>query len=204
MKIKVVIAGGTGFFGQGIIQLLSPEKFEIHSLSRHDYVSRPTDKTIYHVVDLANSSELHNIIADADWVIDAVGILLPNPIKGVTYRNSSYEPAKYLIDQLIKQTNANFLFVSANSGPFFMKPYLNAKRAVEKLMNQSLSGRAYIVYPGIIYDKSRLSSFIPGILLSHLVKVPYFKKLRPISRQSFSLEIQRILNGQHSHLEEKI
>lgn len=204
MKIKVVIAGGTGFVGQGIIQLLSPEKFEIHSLSRHDYVSRPTDKTIYHVVDLANSSDLHNIIADADWVIDAVGILLPNPIKGVTYRNSSYEPAKYLIDQLIKQTNANFLFVSANSDPFFMKPYLNAKRAVEKLMNQSLSGRAYIVYPGIIYDKSRLSSFIPGILLSHLVKVPYFKKLRPISRQSFSLEIQRILNGQHSHLEEKI
>ncbi|MEY4664223.1 NAD-dependent epimerase/dehydratase family protein [Weissella cibaria] len=204
MKIKVVIAGGTGFVGQGIIQLLSPEKFEIHSLSRHDYVSRPTDKTIYHVVDLANSSELHNIIADADWVIDVVGILLPNPIKGVTYRNSSYEPAKYLIDQLIKQTNTNFLFVSANSGPFFMKPYLNAKRAVEKLMNQSLSGRAYIVYPGIIYDKSRLSSFIPGILLSHLVKVPYFKKLRPISRQSFSLEIQRILNGKHSHLEEKI
>lgn len=204
MKIKVVIAGGTGFVGQGIIQLLSPEKFEIHSLSRHDYVSRPTDKTIYHVVDLANSSELHNIIADADWVIDAVGMLLPNPIKGVTYRNSSYEPAKYLIDQLIKQTNTNFLFVSANSGPFFMKPYLNAKRAVEKLMNQSLSGRAYIVYPGIIYDKSRLSSFIPGILLSHLVKVPYFKKLRPISRQSFSLEIQRILNGKHSHLEEKI
>ena len=204
MKIKVVIAGGTGFVGQGIIQLLSPEKFEIHSLSRHDYVSRPTDKTIYHVVDLANSSELHNIIADADWVIDVVGILLPNPIKGVTYRNSSYEPAKYLIDQLIKQTNANFLFVSANSGPLFMKPYLNAKRAVEKLMNQSLSGRAYIVYPGIIYDKSRLSSFIPGILLSHLVKVPYFKKLRPISRQSFSLEIQRILNGKHSHLEEKI
>lgn len=177
MKIKVVIAGGTGFVGQGIIQLLSPEKFEIHSLSRHDYVSRPTDKTIYHVVDLANSSELQHIIADAYWVIDAVGILLPNPIRGITYKNSS---------------------------PFFMKPYLNAKRAVERLMKQSLPGRAYIVYPGIIYDKTRLSSFIPGILLSHLVKVPYFKKLRPISRQSFSLEIQRILNGQHSYLEEKI
>ncbi|MBU7544804.1 NAD-dependent epimerase/dehydratase family protein [Weissella cibaria] len=204
MKIKVVIAGGTGFVGQGIIQLLSPEKFEIHSLSRHDYVSRPTDKTIYHVVDLANSSELQHIIADADWVIDAVGILLPNPIRGITYKNSSYEPAKHLINQLIRQTNTNFLFVSANSGPFFMKPYLNAKRAVERLMKQSLPGRAYIVYPGIIYDKTRLSSFIPGILLSHLVKVPYFKKLRPISRQSFSLEIQRILNGQHSYLEEKI
>lgn len=204
MKIKVVIAGGTGFVGQGIIQLLSPEKFEIHSLSRHGYASRPTDKTIYHVVDLANSSELQHIIADADWVIDAVGILLPNPIRGSTYKNSSYEPAKHLINQLIRQTNTNFLFVSANSGPFFMKPYLNAKRSVERLMKQSLPGRAYIVYPGIIYDKTRLSSFIPGILLSHLVKVPYFKKLRPISRQSFSLEIQRILNGQHSYLEEKI
>ncbi len=71
-------------------------------------------------------------------------------------------------------------------------------------MNHSLPGRAYIVYPGIIYDKTRLSSFIPGILLSHVAKLPYFKKLRPISRKTFSLEIQRILNGQHSHLEEKI
>lgn len=33
MMIKVVIAVGTGFFGQWIIQLLSPKKFEVHSLS---------------------------------------------------------------------------------------------------------------------------------------------------------------------------
>lgn len=50
----------------------------------------------------------------------------------------------------------------------------------------------------------KIKVVIAGILLSHLVKVSYFKKLRPISRQSFSLEIQRILNGQHSYLEEKI
>lgn len=44
-------------------------------------------------------------------------------------------------------------------------------------MNHSLPGRAYIVYPGIIYDKMRLSSFIPGILLSHVAKLSYLKKL---------------------------
>lgn len=110
MKIKVVIAGGTGFVGQGIIQLLSPDKFEAHSLSRHKYKSHPTDKTIYHVVNLSNSAELQHIIADADWVIDAVGILLPNPIKDITYRNSSYEPAKQLIDQLINQLLIFYLF----------------------------------------------------------------------------------------------
>lgn len=117
--IKVIIAVGTGFVGQGIIQLLSPKKIEVHSLSCHKYKSHPTDKTIYHVVNLSNSSELQHIIVDADWVIDAVGILLPNPIKGIAYRNSSYEPARHLIDQLIKQASTNFLLISANSGLFY-------------------------------------------------------------------------------------
>ncbi|ALI33785.1 NAD-dependent epimerase/dehydratase family protein [Weissella cibaria] len=204
MKIKIVIAGGTGFVGQGIIKQLSPETFEVHSLSRHHYEPTETDHTIYHAVDLSQLQEWKHIVEDADWVIDAVGILIPNPIKGINYKNSSYEPAKYLIDQIVNQTNTKFLFVSANNGPFFMKPYMNAKRAVELHMKQDIPNRSYIVYPGIIFDKSRISSFVPGLIMSHMTKLPYFRKLRPVSLKEFSTEIELILTGHYSVLEQQI
>ena len=127
MKTKVVIAGGTGFVGQGIIQQLDPTQYDVHSLSRHVYHPHANDKTTYHVVDLSNTPSVLAIIQDADWVIDAVGILFPNPIKKQNYQNSSYAPAKYLIDALISAPRAKLLFISANGGPFFMAPYLKAK-----------------------------------------------------------------------------
>lgn len=204
MNIKVVIAGGTGFVGQGIIKQLSSDKFEVHSLSRHAHVAEGNDQTIYHAVNLAHPQEWQHIIHDADWVIDAVGILLPNPMKGSNYQNSSYEPAKHIIDMLIKETKPNFLFISANAGPFFMKPYLKAKRAVESDMKELLTNRSYTVYPGVIFDKARCSSYIPGVILSHLTFIPYVKKLRPVKRERFAREVAKILLGEKSYLETKI
>lgn len=204
MKIKVVIAGGTGFVGQGIIRQLSPEKFAVHSLSRHAYQGEAGDQTVYHAVNLARPQEWQSIVHDADWVIDAVGILLPNPIKEQNYENSSYAPAKYLMDVLVKEPKVNFLFISANAGPFFMNPYLKAKRTVEKEMQQRLVERAYVVYPGVIFDKARFSSYVPGLVLAQLTVLPYFRKLRPLSRSQFSHEIERILLGLKSPLEQRL
>ncbi|WP_010000676.1 SDR family oxidoreductase [Leuconostoc lactis] len=204
IKTKVVIAGGTGFVGQGIIQQLDPTQYDVHSLSRHVHQPTADDKTIYHVIDLSDTPNLSAIIQDADWVIDAVGILLPNPIKKQNYQNSSYMPAKYLIDALLTAPNTKLLFISANGGPFFMAPYLKAKRAVETRMRTLLPERTYIVYPGIIFDKTRLSSYFPGRILSRLGGIQYFKKLRPISRQAFAIEIAQILSGTSSTLEKRL
>lgn len=204
MKTKVVIAGGTGFVGQGIIQQLDPTQYDVHSLSRHVYHPHTNDKTTYHVVDLSDTPSVSAIIQDADWVIDAVGILFPNPIKKQNYQNSSYAPAKYLIDALVSAPHAKLLFISANGGPFFMAPYLKAKRAVEAQMHALLPERAYMVYPGIIFDKARLSSYFLGRILSHLNGIPYVKKLRPISRQAFASEIAQILSGTSSALEKRL
>lgn len=112
MKTKVVIAGGTGFVGQGIIQQLDPTQYDVHSLSRHIYHPHTNDKTTYHVVDLSDTPSVLAIIQDADWVIDAVGILFPNPIKKQNYQNSSYAPAKYLIDALLLAPRTKLLFIS--------------------------------------------------------------------------------------------
>lgn len=199
-KQKIVIAGGTGFVGQGIIKALSPDLFDIHSLSRHGFKPGLIDHATYHAVDLSQPDQWQHIAANADWVIDAVGILLPNPIKKQNYHNSSYQPAKNIIDVLIREPKPKFLFISANSGPFFMKPYLNAKYAVEKEMTERLPNRSYSVYPGIIFDKARKSSYIPGIILTHLTWINYFKQLRPVSRDFFAQEIYHIVLNKQSVL----
>lgn len=203
-KQKIIIVGGTGFVGQGIISELNSELFDIHSFSRHGATETSNRKATYHSVNLSKLDEWESFIHDADWIIDAVGILLPNPLKNQTYENSSLKPAQQIIDVLVKETRPKFLFISANAGPFFMKPYLKAKRSVEDYMQENISGRSFVVYPGIIYDKARKSSYYPAIALTYLSSISYFKKFRPIKRSDFSKNIQKILNGKPSSLQQKI
>lgn len=199
-KQKIVIVGGTGFVGQGLIKYLSSELFEVHSISRHPFNGKPGDRTHYHAIALSDSAQLRPIVSDADWVIDAVGILLPNPLKNQTYQNSSYEPAHQLIHLLAQEVKPKFLFISANAGPFFMRPYLKAKLAVEREMAQALPGRAFAVYPGIIFDPARQSSYWPGVALTHLKSITYFNKFRPVARAEFAKEVSGILTGKSSPL----
>ncbi|ADG40609.1 MULTISPECIES: NAD(P)-dependent oxidoreductase [Leuconostoc] len=195
---KVVIVGGTGFVGQGLIKHLSPELFDVHSISRHVFSPNNQDTTTYHAVDLSDPTQWRAIVSDADWVIDAVGILFPNPLKHQSYQKNSVSPAKQIIDVLLEEKRPNFLFVSANTGPFFMKPYLNAKSIVEQMAATKLSQRAFMVYPGIIFDHDRLSSYLPGLIAFKLRKIPYFKHLRAIPRNLFASEIEQILLGHDS------
>ncbi len=80
-----------------------------------------------------------------------------------------------------------------------MKPYLNAKRAVENEAKKRLASRAYFVYPGIIFDKARYSSYLPGLFLTYLSWIKYFNNLRPISRRDFATNIENILLGKRVH-----
>jgi len=61
-----------------------------------------------------------------------------------------------------------------------------------------------MVYPGIIFDKDRLSSYLPGLISFKLKNIPYFKKLRSISRQDFAKEIEQILLTKESFLRQRV
>lgn len=201
---KIIVVGGTGFVGQGILSALNNKGFELHSLSRHQF--RPTnvtDQVTYHVADLNKAGEWQDLLKEADWVVDAVGILLPNPFKHINYQNSSVQPAQRLLDVLATTHQTKFLFVSANATPFFLNAYLRAKLSVEHSAKALLNDRAYNVYPGIVYDKSRIYSYIPAIILVTLQHIPglkFLQRYRPISRKTFAIEVENILNGKESAL----
>lgn len=201
---KIIVVGGTGFVGQGILSALNNKGFELHSLSRHQFIpTDATDQVTYHAADLNKAGEWQDLLKEADWVVDAVGILLPNPFKHINYQNSSVQPAQRLLDVLATTHQTKFLFVSANATPFFLNAYLRAKLYVEHSAKALLNDRAYNVYPGIVYDKSRIYSYIPAIILVTLQHIPglkFLQRYRPISRKTFAIEVENILNGKESAL----
>lgn len=200
LQQKVVIVGGTGFVGQGLIAHLSSNLFDVHSISRHLFSPDNHDTTTYHAFDLSDTAQLRTIVSDADWVIDAVGILFPNPLKHQSYQKNSVTPAKQIIAVLLEEKRPNFLFISANTGPFFMKPYLNAKSTVEHMATTKLAQRSFVVYPGIIFDRARLSSYLPGLMVYKLSHIPYFEHLRALPRNIFANEVAHILLGETTNL----
>lgn len=201
---KIIVVGGTGFVGQGILSALNNKDFELHSLSRHQFSpTDATDQVTYHAADLNKPGEWQDLLREADWVVDAVGILLPNPFKHINYQNSSVQPAQRLLDVLATTHQTKFLFVSANATPFFLNAYLRAKLTVEHSAKALLNDRAYNVYPGIVYDKSRIYSYIPAIILVTLqciLGLKFLQRYRPVSRKTFAIEVENILNGKESAL----
>lgn len=204
----ITIVGGTGLVGQGIFkELAQVVDYELHSLSRNGKSKAHLVKpVIYHAANLNESGNWQELLRKSDWVIDAVGILFPSKSKGTTYEKNSIQPAKIIIDTIVNSEN-QCLFISANDGPFFMKDYMKAKKEVEAYGQKRLKARFISVFPGIVYDTSRKSSYFPARLLEPLIKIPIFsflKSYRPIKRRQFAKEIHKIIEGKASKLTQRL
>lgn len=205
--MKITVAGGTGLVGQSILAELNhhPE-YELHSLSRTGRRENSIPGVTYHAANLLADTSWQQLIETSDWVIDCVGILFENRRKQITYQTSSVLPAKKLIDTL-NNTSSNFLYVSANYAPFFLKDYLATKKEVELYAQSRLGQRAVCVFPGIVYSKKRLSNYYPARIIANLIRTGYFNwltKIRPISSQAFAHEILNIITGLPSPLRKRI
>lgn len=196
--MKVVVVGGTGFVGQGILQVLVKDKtLELYSLSRGGKRSHSVAGVTYQRVDLKQAGAWQALLNEADWVIDCVGILWPARKKQLNYQNASIKPAKQIITT-IKTSETKFLFISANAGP---PAYLEAKRTVETYARQVLGERAYVVYPGLIYDRTKKSTYYLGKILHVITFLPGLKKYRPVERKILAQAIEKIIQGKTSEFE---
>ena len=59
-----------------------------------------------------------------------------------------------------------------------MNDYMRAKKEVEAYGQKRLKSRFVSVFPGIVYDASRKSSYFPARLLELLIKIPIFSFLK--------------------------
>lgn len=205
--MKVVVIGGSGFVGQGILKYLANDSdFNLTSISRSGQ-PRVNQAWIHEVKwicsDVNEDKNWKEVVENADWVIDLIGVLFEKNYH--EYQQKSVKPAKRLIKHLhYKAKSTRFLFVSAKKAPFFLKNYMRAKKEVEREIMQKLSGRGYIVYPGMIYAKERKMVCLTANLLNCAMRMPVLKRMlavyKPIKRINFSYEIKRILLGYNSYL----
>lgn len=206
--MKVVIFGGSGFLGTGLVtQLLKDPANEITIISRHAKPTNETADVTWVKSDLTRDAHWHASVQAADWVIDCIGILLPNWKRHVTYRNGIFRPAQVIIDYLSIlpiERRPKFMFVSANRGPFFMAPYMRAKHQVEELTNKLNQAQVKIVYPTVMYDRSRPYSVFMALGMGFLTLIPGINYLmrgfEPMKLTHVTAEIVKLLHGEKSFI----
>ncbi|MFT8824588.1 MAG: Fe-S-binding domain-containing protein [Liquorilactobacillus mali] len=205
--MKIVLLGGSGYVGKGIIQELSSyDDMELVSMSRHggtEEDKKRWPKVSWKSVDLGRPETWQEEVADADWVVDLIGVLFAKNYN--EYYKKTVEPVMSVIkfvEEKVKDTK--FLFVSANYAPLGMGAYMKAKLVLEDELKKRLGTRAVFVYPGLIYHKERPFVYVIAIALNNLTKIKpltrLVERLRPIARARFAVEIRNILLNNNSYL----
>ncbi|HEY0222178.1 MAG TPA: NAD(P)-dependent oxidoreductase [Lactovum miscens] len=207
--MKIVIFGGSGFIGESLVKTLSQEaNAEIVVISRrpqYKYQTLPNVKWL--VSSVTEDTSWQTTVKEADWVIDCIGILLPNPFKKQNYQSASINPALKLIHFIAKCQKPKFIFVSAKKIPFFISPYFKAKLRVETEIIDFLADRGQAIYPTIVYDQPKQRNWTTAQLILFANHWPLIKILvkdyLPIQRKILSQEVVKILNGQNSYLSKR-
>ncbi|GGC96499.1 NAD-binding protein [Enterococcus wangshanyuanii] len=209
--MNIVIFGGSGFIGTALCKELIQHKHTVTSISRHGRPNTLTEEWANDVhwvhSDILNDTIWQSAVINADWVIDAIGILTEKPNKGITYERFIVEPVQRISTFLTAQVQpANFLFLSANAAPFPLKKYMSAKHKAEQVIHEQ--GFPYtIIYPSLIMDKQRPTSVIGGKTILCFKKLPIFKyfvrEYDPITREQLAMEITNLVEGKRSFLTER-
>ncbi|MBM7543488.1 nucleoside-diphosphate-sugar epimerase [Weissella beninensis] len=207
--MKIVIFGGSGFVGQGLTQHLAQDKNnEIIIISRYAHTHNISNTNIrWFISDISNDFKWHDAISEADWVIDCIGILLPNPLKKQNYYTASTRPAQIIVNYLasLKMQQPQFIFVSAKKIPWFMYGYAKSKLTIERdIRDKLLVSKTTIIYPTIIYDKSRSYSIWLANLIHLTRHIPWINQLtkdyQPINRSLLASQIATIMQKKASFL----
>lgn len=204
--MKIVVFGGNGFIGQKICQELVARNHQVVSVSRSGQPQKARGEWLAQVQwvqsDVLADKEWHEVTADADWLVNCIGVLFEKKARNQTYERLIEAPVTIILDYLeSQQSTTPLLSISANHVPFFLKRYLVAKKRTEKMITTRCK-RGKVIYPGLVTDPSRPGSLIMGWAINLLTKLPvihgFFRGYDVISRTELAKEICHVLEGYES------
>lgn len=204
--MKVIIFGGSGFLGQQIAKILVQRQHQVISVSRHGKPATLSASWSHQVQwvcsDVTRDTNWQEQVQRADWVIDTVGILFENPRKKKTYQRLILTPVKKISSFLAQQKKpAKFLFISANTVPFPLRKYMEAKLAAEELIHQEVA-EAVIFYPSLLVGQERIGTILFSKCIYFFKKISFLKNLfigyDPVPVAEMAQEIVHVLEGGNS------
>jgi len=158
-KIKIFVAGGTGFIGGAIVRTAFNKGYEVLSLSRKGYPLKiePWMKEVKWIKgDLLEPSTWSRQLNDVYAVIHAVGIIKEKPSKGITFKKINGESAIILAEESEKSEIKKFVFVSAYAKPpLISKDYILSKRKAEEYIFKK-NFKSVIFRPGPVYGNNKM------------------------------------------------
>ncbi|MHC5269603.1 NAD(P)H-binding protein [Enterococcus sp. LJL98] len=158
MKQGMIVFGGTGFFGQVLIQQALKAGFQVTSVSRK---GKPTHQASWQkevrwlAADVFQPEEWLGELEQMTVLVDAIGIIQEQPEKGVTYQRFNEDAARLLAENGKKAKVPLFVYLSAE--PFtkrFLQGYFASKQKAEANI-QSYYPEALIFRPSLIVGSQR-------------------------------------------------
>lgn len=182
---RLLIFGGSGFLGREIIKIAC-KQYHVISVSRHGQpkeVEEWMSEIQWEKGDVFQTETWCHLLKEVDVVIDAVGLLIENPKKGMTYERLNIEPARITARKAQEMKVPHFVYISANQfTTLFLKRYFHSKAVAETLV-LSYFPKALLVRPSFMYGKNRKLTTTQAKLIRLAKKVPLLsqpiKKLQP-------------------------
>lgn len=198
MKKPLVIFGGSGFVGQGIIQLALSNDQPVISLSKHgrprnNFPLKDSPLMTWIAVDVLTETTWHPYLQNAQAVINLIGIIKETPAQGLTYDRMIVLANRLISQEVKKQPEIPYLFLSASAGgPGIPQSYLLSKRRAENELTEltELTNPVVIIRPGLVTSWQKPSTLVLGPLIYIASCLPLvgkaFKAVLPISRKQLS------------------
>lgn len=207
--MKVVVFGGSGFVGQQLLKTFQAQGWQTISVSRHGQPKKLQAAWVKEVTwvksDLTKDQTWQDAVQNADWIIDAIGILFEKPKQNISYESAIILPLQNITHFLLKQQQpAKLIFISANKAPFVLKKYMQAKIKAEKLLQQSDQRKLHsvIIYPGLVIDAAKPTTLIAEWGIHVLHHLPVFKQwvsgYLPVRRTVLAEEMVKVMQGGES------
>lgn len=152
--MRLVLTGATGFVGRHLLTELSSMGHECCVLTRsnkHSLLQLPGVE--FRKVDLRHAAELQAVVADADGVINLIGILNEKGWGGRGFRAAHVAPVQALIAACEAVGIRRFIQVSALNAGRGSSHYLQSKGEAEAMLRSAAEIDETILRPAVIFGE---------------------------------------------------
>lgn len=153
-KLRVFVAGSTGFLGKYVIRELLKKKYAVRALVRPGSEHQLDGLPVEHAFgDITDTVSLDVGMRGCDVVINLVGIIREFPKRGVTYQRLHVDGTKTLLELAKKHKISRFLQMSSlGTRPSATTQYYRTKYQGERLVIES--GLKYTIFrPSMMFGK---------------------------------------------------